>query len=79
MTAKEMFEKLGYLYKFIDNKYNNCEDVILYEHTNNDLNIQFNLLSHLVVYQMKNTMQKYDKIAIFMTREINQAKNKQIE
>lgn len=79
MTAKEMFENLGYTYKLIDNKNNNCEDVILYEHTINDSIIQFNLLSRLVVYQTKNTMQEYDKIAIFMTKEIIQAINKQCE
>jgi hypothetical protein len=79
MKAKEMFEALGYEYKFIDNKNNNCEDVVLYTHTTQELSIQFNLFSQTVVYQIKNTVQEYEKIVIFMTKELIQAINKQIE
>ena len=79
MTAKEMFEELGYEYELINNTKNNCEDVILYTHKKQELIIQFNLFSQIVVYQIKNTMQEYNKIAIFITKELIQAINKQIE
>ena len=79
MSAKEMFEELGYKYKYIDNKSINCEDVILYNHKELELVIQFNLFSKTVVYQTKNNMKEYDKIAIFMTKEFIKAINKQIE
>lgn len=79
MKAKEMFEKLGYTYKLVDNTKIQCEDVILYSHKKQDLIIQFNLWSKIVVYKIKNTMQDYDKIAIFMTKELIKAINKQIE
>lgn len=79
MTAKEMFEELGYERKFVNNIKIQCEDVILYTHKKQDLIIQFNLFSQMVVYQMKNNMKEYDKIAIFITKELIQAINKQIE
>lgn len=76
MSAKEMFEKLGYTYKYIDG--NNCEDVIIYTHNTSWLIIQFNLLSKVVVYQTKNNWKEYDKIAIFITKELIQVINQQI-
>lgn len=79
MSAKEMFKELGYEYKYIDNKSINCEDVILYNHKELELVIQFNLFSKTVVYQTKNNMKEYDKIAIFMTKEFIKAINKQCE
>lgn len=79
MTAKEMFEELGYEYKFINNTKEQCEDVIVYSHKNQPVIIQFNLWSKIVVYQIKNTMKDYDKIAIFMTKELIKAINKQVE
>lgn len=79
MGAKEKFEKLGYEYNYIDNKSINCEDVILYNHKELELVIQFNLFSKTVVYQTKNNMKEYDKIAIFMTKELIKAINKQVE
>lgn len=78
MSAKELFEELGYNYQYIDNKNNNCEDVIIYTHNKSNVIIQFNLLSKMVVYQIKNTMQEYDKIALFITKELIQAINQQI-
>lgn len=79
MSAKEMFEELGYEYKYIDNKSINFEDVILYNHKELELAVQFNLFSKMVVYQTKNNMKEYDKIAIFMTKEFIKAINKQVE
>ena len=79
MAAKAMFEKLGYDYKYIDGKSMNCEDTILYVCQKQDLIIQFNLLSKIVVYQMNNTMKEYEKIVMFITKELIQAINKQIE
>lgn len=78
-TAKEMFENLGYIYKYIDNKNNNCEDVIIYTHNKTNIIIQFNLFSQCVVYQFKNNAKEYDKIVIFITKELLQSINKQIE
>ena len=78
-SVKEMFEELGYTYKLVDNTKIQCEGVIIYSHKTQDLIIQFNLWSKIVVYQIKNTMQGYDKIAIFITKELIRAINKQIE
>ena len=39
MTAKELFKMLNYRYEKTDNSYNNCEDVILYTNTIQDLTI----------------------------------------
>lgn len=78
-SAREMFEELGYTYKYIDNKNNNCEDVIIYTHNKINSTIQFNLFSQCVVYQLKNNAKEYDKIVIFMTKELLKAINKQIE
>lgn len=74
MSAKSMFEELGYTYKYVNG--NNCEDVIIY--TQDKAVIQFNLLSKVVVYQAKNNWKDYDKIAIFITKELVQAVNQQI-
>lgn len=79
MTAKEMFEELGYTYEFVDNKDINCEDIILYTHSKQDLTFQFNLLSELVCMQMKNKFKDYDKVGLFLTKELITAINKQIE
>ena len=79
MTAKEMFEKLGYTYQYINNYKDNCEDVILYIHEKSGVIIQFNLISHVVVYQIDNKFKEYKKIGLFITKELIQAINKQIE
>jgi hypothetical protein len=79
MSAKEMFEKLGYEYKFIDNKNNNCEDVILYTHTKQKLSIQFNLFSELICMEAENKFKEYDKVSWFFTKEFITSINKQIE
>ena len=79
MTAKEMFESLGYKYELINNKDINCEDVILYTQTKQDLSIQFNLLSQLVCMQLKNKFKEYDKVGLFLTKELIGAINKQVE
>ena len=54
MTAKEMFEELGYEYKLINNEDINCENVILYIHSEQDLSFQFNLISRIICMQIKN-------------------------
>lgn len=79
ITAKEMFEELGYEYKLIDNTSIQCEDVILYTHKKQKLCIQFNLFSRIVVYKIKNNMQEYENIVLIITKELIQAINKQIE
>lgn len=78
MTAKELFKILNYRYEKIDNSYNNCEDVILYTNTIQDLTIQFNLMSKNVVFNAKNHMQNDDRIIVLMTKEIINAINQQI-
>lgn len=79
MKAKEMFEELGYKYKIIDNTKNQCEDVILCSHKKQELTIQFNLFSKLVCFQIKNKFEGYDKVVMFITKELLKAINKQIE
>ena len=79
MTAKEMFEKLGYTYQYINNNKDNCEDVILYTHEKSGVIIQFNLISQVVVYQIDNKFKEYKKIGLFITKELIQAINRQIE
>ena len=79
MSAKEMFEELGYTYQYINNNKDNCEDVILYIHEKSGVIIQFNLFSQVVVYQIDNKFKEYKKIGLFITKELIQAINKQIE
>ena len=79
MKAKDMFEKLGYKYKYINNEVNNCENVILYTHSKQDLSFQFNLLSQIVCMQIKNKFKDYDKVGLFLTKELIKAINKQIK
>lgn len=79
MIAKEMFEKLGYKYQYINNEANNCENVILYTHSKQDLSFQFNLLGQIVCMQIKNKFKDYDKVCLFLTKELIKAINKQIE
>ena len=79
MSAKDMFEELGYEYKIIDNVKEQCEDVILCSNKNAEIIIQFNLFSELVCFQIKNKFKDYDKVVIFMTKELLNAINKQIE
>lgn len=74
-----MFEDLGYIHQYVNNKSNNCEDIIIYTHNESDTIIQFNLYSQCVAYQIKNTMKEYNKIIILMTNELLLAINKQIE
>lgn len=79
MSAKEMFEKLGYEHKIIDNTKIQCEDIILCSNKKVEIIIQFNLFSKLVCFQIKNKFEGYDKVAMFMTKELLNAINKQIE
>jgi hypothetical protein len=79
MTAKEMFEELGYEYKYVDNKDINCENVIVYTHIKQDLSIQFNLFSKMVCMQSVNKFKEYDKVNWFFTKEFVGAIHKQIE
>lgn len=78
-TAKELFEELHYTYGYINNKINNCEDVIIYKNTYLDAIVQFNLLSKCIVYQVDNKWKDYDRIAMFITKELIIAINKQME
>ena len=70
MISKQIFEELGYTYQYVDNKNINCEDTIIYTHKEIGVVIQFNLSSQCVVFQCKNNAKDYDKIAIFMTKEL---------
>ena len=79
MSAKEMFERLGYEYKFVNNEKNNCENVILYTHKETKLAVQFNLWGQIVGMQIKNKYKDYDVIGMFVTKELIHAINKQIE
>lgn len=75
MTAKEMFEKLGYEYDFIQNK--NNEDTITYHKDN--LHIQFNLISKLVVLQNDTSHMFYNSAVFMINNDLLKAINKQIE
>lgn len=79
MTAKDMFEGLNYTYSYIDNSKDNCENVIIYKNTYLNTIIQFNLFSEIIVYQIENKFKEYEKIGLFVTKELIQAINKQIE
>lgn len=73
MTAKELFEILGFKYEKIDNSNNNCEDIIIYTHTISDLTIQFNLMSKNVVINAKNYLKDKERLVIIMTKEATKA------
>lgn len=72
-----MFEELGYEYKLVDNKSINCENVIIYTHKKYGIKIQFNLLSQLIYFEIENKFKDYDKIGMFITKELLMAINKQ--
>ena len=75
MEPRYMFEELGFEYDFIQNK--NSEDTIIYHKDN--LHIQFNLTSKLVVLQ-NDTSQMFYNSAVFMVNiKLLKAINKQIE
>ncbi|MBQ4263119.1 MAG: hypothetical protein IJB83_02605 [Bacilli bacterium] len=74
-----MFEELGYEYKFVDGKENNCENVIIYTHKKQGIKIQFNLLNQLIYFEIENKFKDYDKIGMFITKELLMAINKQKE
>ena len=79
IDARYLFEKLFYAYSYIDNKSLNAEDTIVYENTYLNAKIQFNLVSKVVYYQFDNKFKEYDKIGLFITKELIQAINLQIE
>lgn len=73
MTAKEMFEELGYEYDFIQNK--NSEDTITYHKDN--LHIQFNLISKLVVLQNDTSHIFYNSSLFMINSNLLKAINQQ--
>ena len=75
MTAKEMFEKLGYECNYIKN--DNSEDTITYHKDN--LHIQFNLIGKQVVVQNDSSYVFYGHAVFFINQELLQAINKQVE
>ena len=75
MSAKEMFEKLGYEYDYIQN--DNSEDTITYHKDN--LHIQFNLIGKQVVVQNDSSYAFYGHAVFFINQELLQAINKQVE
>lgn len=74
-SAKEMFEELGYKYDYIQNK--NSEDTITYHKDN--LHIQFNLISKLIVLQNDTSYIYYGTATFFINKDLLKAINKQIE
>ena len=75
MTAKEMFEELGYEYDYIKNK--NSEDTITYHKDN--LHIQFNLISKLVILQNDTSYMFYNSATFMINHNLLKAINKQTE
>lgn len=79
MKAKDMFEKLGYKYQYINNETNICDNVILYTHSKQDLSFQFNLFGQIVCMKIKNEFKDYDKVGLFLTKELIKAINQQVK
>lgn len=75
MTAREMFEKLGYEYDYL--KYECSEDLITYHKDN--LHIQFNLTGKQVVVQNDSSYQFYGHAVFFINADVLKAINKQVE
>lgn len=75
MEPRYMFEELGYEYDFIQNK--NSEDTITYHKDN--LHIQFNLISKLVVLQNDTSHMFYNSATFMINNDLLKAINKQIE
>lgn len=74
-TAKELFEELGYEYEY--KKVNNCEDLIQYHKDN--LHIQFNLISKMIVFANDSSKMFYGKELFMINIDLLQAINKQVE
>lgn len=74
-TARDMFEDLGWDYDYIQNDL--AEDTITYHKDN--LHIQFNLISRLVVLQNDTSHMFYNTAVFFLNEELLKAINKQIE
>lgn len=74
-SARDLFEELGYEYDFIQNK--NSEDTITYHKDN--LHIQFNLISKLVVFQNDTSCMFYNSAVFMVNNNLLQAINKQVE
>lgn len=75
MEPRYMFEELGYEFDFIQNK--NSEDTITYHKDN--LHIQFNLTSKLVVFQNDTSYMFYNSAVFMVDNNLLKAINKQIE
>lgn len=75
MSAKEMFEDLGYDYDFVQNK--NSEDTITYHKDN--LHIQFNFISKLIILQNDTSQMFYNSAVFMVNNNLLKAINKQIE
>lgn len=74
-TAKEMFEELRFEYDYIQNK--NSENTITYHKDN--LHVQFNLISKLVVLTNDTSKMFYNRELFMINTDLLQAINKQIE
>ena len=74
-TAKEIFEELGYEYNYI--QIENCEDTITYHKDN--LHIQFNLISKLVVLKNDTSHMFYNSATFMINNNLLKAINKQVE
>lgn len=68
-----LFDNLGYKRTYVDGSKNNCEDAIVYHEKITNLTIQFNLISKNIVFKFDNNLQDYEKIVIFMTKELIEA------
>lgn len=75
MSAKDMFEELGYDYDFVQNK--NSEDTITYHKDN--LHIQFNLISKLIILQNDTSQMFYNSAVFMVNNNLLKAINKQVE
>lgn len=79
MTAKEMFEKLGYEYYYSKDKEGNVEDTIHYT-LKNKMKLQFNIESKIVVLtDLSNSEDVYINPTLFINKDLLKAINKQIE
>lgn len=77
MSAKEMFEELGFKYEYHENKSINAEDTITYHKDN--LHIQFNLISKCIIVQNDTSPMFYGVGIFFINNKLHKAINKQVE
>ena len=68
-----LFDSLGYKRTYVDGSKNNCEDAIVYHEEVTNFTIQFNLISKSIVFKFDNKFVNYEKIVIFITKELIEA------